>query len=331
MPSSFEKVTRWNQAIGNPVGSPDTFSVKKLSKQLLSIPDELGETFIAMGADETRVKALVTVFKAGLAALDFPNEMNIDGVRDGLIDQHVFLYGGHHIIGVNADEDMESVIQGLYTRFIKNEEDEIATIKKHAANGIVDVYFEGEYPVKCMKSGSDQPDAPTGKFLKSASFTEPKFAPVPRQTSFDFQAEQAVLSKYPDYGTADAPKMAPAVAGAINEVHPDAGRRYTFDEFVQYGRDHGANIVNGMPWSFKFHGHAVSHETDDHYLICIPHAPHTLHFFKGHTVGICADGFPRIFPESRGTSGPQVATGAMNDEARKLLDRHNASIAESGK
>jgi hypothetical protein len=44
----------------------------------------------------------------------------------------------------------------------------------------------------------------------------------------------------------------------------------TFDEFVQYGKDHGANVVNGMPWSFVFYGHAVTHETDDLYMIGTP-------------------------------------------------------------
>lgn len=41
----------------------------------------------------------------------------------------------------------------------------------------------------------------------------------------------------------------------------------TFAEFVQHGREHGANIVNGMPWSWKYNGWPVSHETDTCYLI----------------------------------------------------------------
>lgn len=44
-------------------------------------------------------------------------------------------------------------------------------------------------------------------------------------------------------------------------------KTYTFDEFVEYGRQNGANIVGGMPWSFTFNGHAVTHENDDLYLI----------------------------------------------------------------
>ena len=47
-----------------------------------------------------------------------------------------------------------------------------------AAAGVTDVYFEGEYPTMIMKSASDQPDAPKGKFLKSASYKEPVFYPV---------------------------------------------------------------------------------------------------------------------------------------------------------
>ncbi len=41
----------------------------------------------------------------------------------------------------------------------------------------------------------------------------------------------------------------------------------TFDELVEHGRANGANIVDGMPWSFKYAGHPISHENDDCYLI----------------------------------------------------------------
>ena len=41
----------------------------------------------------------------------------------------------------------------------------------------------------------------------------------------------------------------------------------TFDELVAYGRTHGANIVNGMPWSFDYAGHPITHENDECYLI----------------------------------------------------------------
>lgn len=41
----------------------------------------------------------------------------------------------------------------------------------------------------------------------------------------------------------------------------------TFDELVEHGKANGGNIVNGMPWSFKYAGQPISHENDDCYLI----------------------------------------------------------------
>jgi hypothetical protein len=41
----------------------------------------------------------------------------------------------------------------------------------------------------------------------------------------------------------------------------------TFEELVQYGLEHGANVHDGMPWSFDYNGHAITHESDDCYLI----------------------------------------------------------------
>jgi hypothetical protein len=41
----------------------------------------------------------------------------------------------------------------------------------------------------------------------------------------------------------------------------------TFEELVEYGKNNGANIVNGMPWSFKYRGYPITHENDECYLI----------------------------------------------------------------
>ena len=41
----------------------------------------------------------------------------------------------------------------------------------------------------------------------------------------------------------------------------------TFDDLVAHGLANGANIVGGMPWSFNYQGHSISHENDDCYLI----------------------------------------------------------------
>jgi hypothetical protein len=41
----------------------------------------------------------------------------------------------------------------------------------------------------------------------------------------------------------------------------------TFDEFIEYGREYARVIVDGIPWSFKYNGHPVTHENDECYLI----------------------------------------------------------------
>ena len=41
----------------------------------------------------------------------------------------------------------------------------------------------------------------------------------------------------------------------------------TFDEFVQYGKEHTDNIVGGMPWSFDYNGHQITHECNEKYII----------------------------------------------------------------
>ena len=41
----------------------------------------------------------------------------------------------------------------------------------------------------------------------------------------------------------------------------------TFDQLIQHGRDSGASIINGMPWSFEYSGWPVTHENDDCYII----------------------------------------------------------------
>ena len=47
----------------------------------------------------------------------------------------------------------------------------------------------------------------------------------------------------------------------------------TFDQLVAHGTEQckaegrQSNIVNGMPWSFSYAGHPITHENDDCYLI----------------------------------------------------------------
>ena len=133
--------------------------------------DEFGELMVALGADADQVTALVSA----VDALRFSGGFNLEQTRDSLCDIHVFGYGAHHLMGIDADRDMTAVVDGVMTRFVKSEGDRQATIAKHAAKGVTDVYFVGEFPTMVMKSARDQPDAPKGKFMKSASYTEPTF------------------------------------------------------------------------------------------------------------------------------------------------------------
>jgi len=53
----------------------------------------------------------------------------------------------------------------------------------------------------------------------------------------------------------------------------------TFDELAEHGRLSGAAQHNGMPWSFEYGGHPVTHENDDCYLI--PTLEGTMRFDRG--------------------------------------------------
>ena len=41
----------------------------------------------------------------------------------------------------------------------------------------------------------------------------------------------------------------------------------TFDQLVAHGIAAGGNVVNGMPWSFIYNGHPITHENDNCYII----------------------------------------------------------------
>jgi hypothetical protein len=41
----------------------------------------------------------------------------------------------------------------------------------------------------------------------------------------------------------------------------------TFEELVDHGRREATHLVDGIPWSFTYKGHPVTHETDDCYIV----------------------------------------------------------------
>ena len=174
--SNFNRVSAMNTAFGNPKGDPKNTDWDRVRKQSLNIADEYGETMIALGADPALVKDAVAHLKyvSSMAV----NPVNALQVRDGLCDIHVFAYGAHHLMGVDADTDMDAVVDGVMTRFVKDPQDMKATLKLYADKGVHRVYVEGEFPTMVLKSAADQPDAPKGKFLKSASYTDTVFPAV---------------------------------------------------------------------------------------------------------------------------------------------------------
>lgn len=53
----------------------------------------------------------------------------------------------------------------------------------------------------------------------------------------------------------------------------------TFEELVAEGIATGAPLINGMPWSFSYAGHPITHENDDCYQI--PTLEGTMRFERG--------------------------------------------------
>lgn len=70
----------------------------------------------------------------------------------------------------------------------------------------------------------------------------------------------------------------------------------TFEELVDFGRlAAGKHIHNGMPWSFEYAGHPITHENDDCYLI--PTLEGTMRMERGDLLIIGVEG--EIYPIKR--------------------------------
>lgn len=187
-----------NEAFGNPKGDFTNIDFNRVRKQYMNIFDEYVEGLKALGLSEENCTFLSKWHNSIMKVGDWDDKkVNVTEIRDALCDIQVFAMGAQHFMGVDGDDDMEQVVAGVMTRFIKDDEDKAATIAKHAANGVTHVYFEGQYPKMVMKSAIDQPDAPQGKFLKSASFKTTVFnhplsyLPMNVHDSFVFNEQMA--------------------------------------------------------------------------------------------------------------------------------------------
>lgn len=172
--TDFEQVSNMNIAFGNPKGDPDNIHWSTIRSQCLNILDEFIELQDALGLNKDVLSTLIEV-SLMLSVMPYDREPNIEGIRDALCDINVFSYGAHHKMGIDADKDMQSVIEAVMSRFIKNERDEEQTVDYHRSKGIASFALEGNYPTVIMRSLANQPDAPRGKFLKSVSSTKPIF------------------------------------------------------------------------------------------------------------------------------------------------------------
>lgn len=155
----FQLVSEMNAAFSNPKGVPYAINWEKLTKQCKNI-----------AGDSVELRGEAKELQVALQSKD------LGAVRDALCDIMVFALGTFHFIGLDADKDMAEVVRCVMTRFCKNEEHLIATVKHYDELG-VNHYIEGEFPRKCLKSSSDQGDGeyPKGKFLKALGYEQPVF------------------------------------------------------------------------------------------------------------------------------------------------------------
>ena len=83
-------------------------------------------------------------------------------------------------MGIDADQDMNCVVDGVITRFIEDAAEKQASVARYASKGVTELYFKGEFPVMVMKSAVDKPDAPKSKFFESARYSKPVFESIDR-------------------------------------------------------------------------------------------------------------------------------------------------------
>ena len=94
----------------------------------------------------------------------------------------------------------------------------------------------------------------------------------------------------------------------------------TFDELVAHGRTQTGD-TNGMPWSFDYAGHLITHENDDCYLI--PTDEGSMAFKRGDMLIIGTEGEvypckPDAFAATYDVAG--VVGASWKDEAGLLLN-----------
>lgn len=193
----FAYVKAMNEAFGNPPGDPtdfdpmpdmlqgghlhyDTVAWGRLRQQCENIAGPLKLVHIRGGEQCVEDSTVNGEALELLQALEARNPLK---VRDALCDIMVFALGAYHFLGYDADADMQAVLDGVMTRFCRNQAELVDTVSKWTRLG-VSGKAEGDYPRMIYRSDRDQTSTagefiPKGKFLKSAGYTEPVFPPAP--------------------------------------------------------------------------------------------------------------------------------------------------------
>lgn len=79
--------------------------------------------------------------------------------------------------------------------------------------------------------------------------------------------ETPVQGQLPGTTANPDPSLAVVGQGQASSGPDETAVVYDFEKFKQHGRDHGANIVDGLPWSWSFYGLPVTHENADCYIV----------------------------------------------------------------
>jgi len=176
----FLDVKQMNEAFGNPEGNPADLRMAVPGGNEKEDWERVDSMWGRLNAQCKNIKAEYEELQEALA------ERDVDKVRDALCDINVFSLGAHHLMGLDADDDMAEVVAAVLTRFCTDEKHLADTSAYYAMKG-VEHYVGGEFPYKFLKSSRDQGKSiaadgsetweyPKGKFLKAVGSRKPIFA-----------------------------------------------------------------------------------------------------------------------------------------------------------
>lgn len=117
---------------------------------------------------------------------------DIEETRDGIIDVLFTVYGLAHRLGMNADDDWDTMMTSQMSKFDVSEDDALETKEKYHRKGMATVTVDRFHPLTGERlyvtlSSKDQMDdkgryCPKGKWLKSYKFLEPDYPALPDET-----------------------------------------------------------------------------------------------------------------------------------------------------